>query len=173
MDPLTIPDLFARRSIRRYSGAPPSAEQLATLLKAAMAAPSAGNRKPWHFVVVTDPALLAALADTHPYAKMLPQAGTCVIPCGEPARGFPGKTDFWIQDLSAATENILLAATALGLGAVWCGVYPVEERVAEAQQVLGLPEGIVPLCYVAVGHPAEAQPPRTQYDPTRVHRNGW
>ena len=173
MPALNLPDLFARRSIRRFTGEPVSEAQITTLLQAAMAAPSAGNRKPWHFIAVTDPTLLAALAGVHPYAKMLPQAGTCLIPCGEPARGFPGKAEFWIQDLSAATENILLAATALGLGAVWCGVFPIEERVAEAQRVLGLPAGIVPLCFVAVGHPAEAQPPRTQYDPARVHRNGW
>jgi nitroreductase len=87
--------------------------------------------------------------------------------------GALGKTGYWIQDLSAATENILLAAVGLGLGAVWCGVFPVEERVEATQRILRLPDHIVPLAYVAIGHPAEEKPPRTQYDPSRVHTNRW
>ncbi|MBN1402103.1 MAG: nitroreductase family protein [Anaerolineae bacterium] len=173
MEPLTVPDLFARRSIRRFDARPVTQAQVERLLQAAMSAPSAGDRKPWHFVVVRDAELRRRLAALHPYAKMLPQAPVCIVPCGEPERGFPGKTEFWIQDVSAATENLLLAAVGLGLGAVWCGVYPVMERVEATRQVLGLPETIVPLCFVPVGYPAEAKPPRTQYDPSRVHTDGW
>lgn len=173
MQTLTIDNLFARRSIRRYTGQEVTPEEIEVLLRAAMAAPSAGNRKPWHFVVVDEREILGALADAHPYARMLHEAPVCVVPCGEPDLGASGKKGYWIQDLSAATENILLAAVGLGLGAVWCGVFPVQERVKATQRILGLPEHIVPLAYIAVGHPAEKKPPRTQYDATRVHVNGW
>ena len=150
-----------------------SEDEIETMLQAAMAAPSASNRKPWHFVVVREPKTLQHLAGSHPYAKMLPAASVCIVPCGEPGASIPGRNDYWIQDLAAATENILLAATGLGLGAVWCGVYPVPERVAAARTILGLPEDIVPFAYVAIGHPAEQKKPRTQYDPARVHRDHW
>jgi nitroreductase len=169
MRPLTIPDLFARRSIRRYTQEPVTEEQVTTLLQAAMAAPSANNRQPWAFIVVTDQAKREALAEGHPYAKMLPTVPVCIVPCGVPT----GNDTFWVEDLSAATENILLAATALGLGSVWCGVYPNMARVAEARQILGIPEGAVPFCYIAIGHGDEPKESRTQYDVARVHRNAW
>lgn len=173
MQTLTIDNLFARRSIRRYTEEEVAPEEIEMLLKAAMAAPSAGNRKPWHFIVVDDREILAALAEDHPYAQMLNRAPLCIVPCGEPDLGASGKEGYWIQDLAAATENILLAAVGLGLGAVWCGVFPIEERVKATRSILGLPDHIVPLAYVAVGHPAEDKPPRTQYDAGCVHVNGW
>jgi nitroreductase len=173
MDPLRIDDLFARRSVRSYTTEPVTDDQVHTLLQAAMAAPSAGNRKPWHFVVVRDLQVLAALAEHHPYAKMLPSAPVCFVPCGEPGLGYPGASDFWIQDLAAACENLLLAATGLGLGGVWCGVYPVQERVRDARRVLGIPENVTPFCFMPVGHPDERRERRTQYDADRVHHDHW
>ena len=170
---LGIENLFARRSIRRFTDQPVEAEQIDMLLKAAMAAPSANNSKPWHFVVVTDAAMRAALAQAHPYARMVAQSPLCIVPCGESGLSRGSTSEYWVQDLSAATENILLAATGLGLGAVWCGVYPVEERVAEVRQLLGIPETVVPFALIAVGHPAEKKPPRTQYDSARVHVDRW
>lgn len=137
MQVLKIDDLFARRSIRRFTGESVDPDQIDMLLKAAMAAPSANNSKPWHFVAVTDAAVRGALAQAHPYAKMVAHSPLCIVPCGDPGllRGIA--SGYWVQDLSAATENILLAATGLGLGAVWCGVYPMEERVAEVRQLPG------------------------------------
>ncbi len=173
MDKLTIENLFARRSVRRFGDAPVAPEQIDRLLQAAMAAPSAGNRQPWHFIVVTDAATRAQLADTSPYAGMVAQAPLCIVPCGEPALSIAGRTDFWIQDLSAATENILLAAVGLGLGAVWCGVYPLPERASAARGILGIPDEIVPFAYLAIGHPAEHPEPRTRYDPARVRHERW
>jgi nitroreductase len=170
---LTIDDLFARRSIRQYTDEPVSDEDIQALLEAAMAAPSAGNRKPWHFVVVRDAALREQIAASHPHAKMVSQAPVCIVPCGQPSLSFADRSDFWIQDLSAATENILLAATALGLGSVWCGVHPVQERVAEAREILGIPDDVIALCYIAIGHGAEDKEPRTQYDEERVHWDRW
>ena len=173
MESLRIDNLFARRSIRRFTDQPVSEEQIETLLKAAMAAPSAGNRKPWHFVVVTDQATREALAAAHPHAAMLPGAPLCIVPCGEPGLSFADQPGYWIQDVAAATENMLLAAVGLGLGAVWCGVHPVDDRVKATRRILGIPEGVVPFAYVVIGNPAESKEPRTQYDAARVHRGRW
>jgi nitroreductase len=173
MDVLKIDNLFARRSIRAFTAEPVTPAQVGMLLKAAMAAPSAANRKPWHFVAVTDAGVLTKLAEAHPYAQMVLQSPLAIVPCGEPALSIPERQDYWIQDLAAATENILLAATGMGLGAVWCGVHPVPERVRDLRDILGIPEGVVPFALIAVGHPAEAREPRTQFDPGRVHRDRW
>ena len=173
MDPLPIPDLFARRSIRRYTEEPISDEQVTTLLQAAMAAPSAGNHRPWHFIVVTNPSARMALAELHPYGKMIAHAPVCIVPCGELALAHPSNPEYWVQDLSAATENLLLAAVGLGLGAVWCGVHPMPEREAGVREILGIPEEITPFALIAVGHPAEEKEPRTQYDVGRVRHERW
>ncbi len=161
--------IFARRSIRRYTDEPVSEADIRTLLEAAMAAPSASNLKPWHFVVVTERRTLDRLAEVHPYGKMLFEAPLGIAVCGDPTTS----ERHWVQDCSAATENLLLAATALGLGAVWLGVYPDADRVEAIRQVLGIPETMVPLNLVSIGHPAEEKEPRTQYDGARVHRESW
>jgi len=163
-----IQTIFSRRSIRKYTAESVSEADIKTLLEAAMAAPSASNNKPWHFVVVTERESLDALADAHPYGKMLAQAPLCIAVCGDPAI-----SDYWEQDCSAATENLLLAGTALGLGAVWLGVYPREQRITFTRQILSIPENIVPLNLISIGHPAEDKEPRTQYDEARVHRGHW
>jgi len=163
-----IQTIFSRRSIRKYTAESVSEADIKTLLEAAMAAPSASNNKPWHFVVVTQRETLDALADAHPYGKMLAQATLCIAVCGDPTI-----SDYWGQDCSAASENLLLAATALGLGAVWLGVYPREQRIGFARQILGIPENISPLNLISIGHPAEEKEPRTQYDEARVHRGQW
>jgi len=164
-----IQTIFARRSIRKYTDQPVSKEDIRTLLEAAMAAPSASNRKPWRFIVITERHTLDALAEAHPYGKMLFEAPLCISVCGD----LTEMEQFWVQDCSAATENLLLAATALGLGAVWLGVYPNQERVAAVRQILGLPETITPLNLISIGHPAEEKEPRTQYDGSRVHWEHW
>ncbi|MCR4407098.1 MAG: nitroreductase family protein [Anaerolineae bacterium] len=164
-----LDNIFARRSIRRYTDQPVSENDIKTLLEAAMAAPSASDRRPWHFIVVRERTTLDALAESHPYAKMLFEAPLCIVPCADPAIS----DAWWIQDCCAATENLLLAATALGLGTVWIGVYPRPERVQAVRQILGIPESIVPLCLIPVGHPAEHKQPRTRYDAARVHQGKW
>ncbi len=170
---LKIDNLFSRRSIRSYTEEPVADEQLQMLLKAAMAAPSAGNRKPWHFVVVKEEQVKKALMEVHPYADMLLEAPFGIVVCGDPTLSFPDRPDYWIQDVSAATENLLLAATGLKLGAVWCGVFPVTERVDGFRRILGAPAHVVPFALVCVGHPAERKHARTQYDPARIHSNHW
>jgi len=161
--------ILARRSIRMYTAEPVSDEKIIKLLEATMAAPSASNRRPWHFVVVTERGKLDELAEGHPYGKMLFEAPLCIAVCGDPDIS----NRFWVQDCSAATENLLLAAVGLGLGAVWLGVYPSDERVATVRRALGIPEAIIPLNLISIGVPAEEKEPRTQYDEARVHTERW
>ena len=172
--PVTPPacaGILGRRSIRRYAPRPVDDILVDTLLAAGMAAPSAGDQRPWHFVVVTDGDTLAALSCSHPYAKPLAAAPLAVVVCGDETDArWP---EFWPQDCAAATENLLLAAHELGLGAVWIGVYPLEERVAAVGAVLGVPEGVVPFAMVAVGHPAAHKKPAHRYDAARIHRERW
>ena len=157
-----------RRSIRRYTDQPVTDEQIRQLLEAAMAAPSASNIQPWEFVVVRDPALKRELARTHRWSYMAADAAVVFVVCANERA-----SHHWVEDASAATENLLLAATALGLGAVWVAVYPDASREAHVRRVLGIPEGMRVLCLVPVGHPAEAKPPRTKYSETKVHYDGW
>jgi nitroreductase len=164
-----IQTIFARRSIRSYAADLVKATHVETLLETAMAAPSASNLKPWHFIVVADRQRLDTLAEVHPHGKMLFEAPLCIAVCGAPAIS----ARYWVQDCSAATENLLLAAVALGLGAVWLGVYPRDERVQAIRKILEIPESIVPLNLVAIGHPGEEKEARTQYDPARVHYERW
>ncbi len=160
--------IFARRSIRRYTAEPVSPEALGALLQAAMAAPSASNRKPWEFVVVTEAEQLAALRGKLVFGRY--SAPAAIVVCGNMRIAYPGVgRDFWIEDCSAAMQNILLAATGLGLGSVWVGVYPIKPMITAVARVLNLPEHVLPLGVAWVGHPAEAKPPRTQYDERRVH----
>jgi nitroreductase len=160
--------IFARRSIRSYTGQAISEEDLTSLLEAGMAAPSASNRKPWHFVVVTDKTRLRALADAHPYGKMLAQAAAGIAVCGDPSI-----SDWWVQDCAAATENILIAAAGLDLGGVWLGCHGRAEREQAVRAVLGIPDAIGVLSLLSIGYPGEHKEPRTQYDPTRRHHNQW
>jgi nitroreductase len=167
----TLEAISTRRSIRLYTGQPIASEIIEKLLRAAMQAPSAGNQQPWQFVVVAERARLNALAEALPYGKMLQQAAAGVVVCGDLGR--EKSAGYWVQDCSAATQNLLLAAHALGLGAVWIGVYPRDDRVRAVQARLGLPEGVIPLCVVALGYPAEQKGGVDRYDESRVHWNQW
>ena len=158
----------SRRSIRKYHETPLSKSEILPLLEAAMAAPSASNRKPWEFIVVTDPRLLARLRRGLVFGKH--NAPAAIVVCGNMRRALPGPTKrFWVQDCSAATENILLAASGSGLGAVWVGVHPIGPFVTSVRRALSLPKHVAPLCVIYVGHPAEEKEPRSQYDERRVH----
>ena len=135
--------ILERRSIRKYTSEPVSEDMIKELLKAAMAAPSAGNEQPWHFIVIRDRAILDQIPSVHPYSQMVKQAPLAILVCGDLDLAMHG--EMWVQDCSAATENLLIAVQAKGLGAVWLGVYPVEERVSDIRRLLGIPEGVVPL----------------------------
>ena len=167
---VAINNITTRTSIRQYTDETVSKADIETLLRAGMAAPTAVNRQPWHFVAVTDKAKLAELAGRR--GGMIKQAGVAIVVCGnmDKAMQGPGQA-FWVQDCSAATENILLAANAIGLGAVWTGCYPMDDRVAEVSKTLKLPETIVPLCVIAIGHPAEQPAPKDKWKPENVSYN--
>lgn len=138
-----------------------------------MAAPTAVNRQPWQFVVIDTRESLDSLAEVLPYAKMLNHASLAIVPCGDLSKAFENEPMYWVQDLSAATENLLLAAHSLGLGAVWTGVYPTAERVAAVSRRLGLPSNIVPLAVVPVGYPEGEQHPKDKWNPDVIHYNHW
>jgi nitroreductase len=162
--------LLTRRSIRRYTSDAVSDETVVALLKAAMAAPTAANQ-PWDFIVIRNQETLQAVTGFHPHADMLKQAPVAIAVCGDPTRGhLEGR---WPLDCSAATENILIAAHALGLGACWVGIYPVEERIDGLRALLGLPAHVVPLSMVSLGYPAETKEPPQRFKSGRVHNERW
>ncbi len=168
---MAVEAILTRRSVRKYTDQPVSDELVTELLRAAMAAPSAQNQQPWEFVVVRDRGLLEGLAAAHQYAGMTRHAQLAIIVCGDLSRErSPG---FWVQDCAAATENLLIAANAVGLGAVWTGTYPRDERVAKVRALLGLPEHIIPLAVVPIGYPVERPAPADRFDPSRVHLDHW
>ena len=166
--------IFSRKSVRNYVGRVVSKEDLELLIKAAMAAPSGRNQQPWAFVVVTDPPTLEKLANGLPYAKMLPSAGAGIIVCGysvPPAR--PGGKDLWEQDCAAATENILLAAEAMGLGAVWTAVHPYSERQDYIKQILGIPSNVYPFSLIPIGYPTTLEQAKDKFDLRKIHYEKW
>lgn len=163
--------IMTRRSIRSYTGEPIGADQVDAILKAAMAAPSAGNQQPWRFIVLTERDRLDAAAETTPYGKMLRDAALGLAVCADTTE--LKHPTMWQQDCSAAVQNALLAAHALGLGGVWLGFWPKPERVEPLKQVMGLPEGIEPLAVLAFGHPAEEKGPSERFDPAFVRYERW
>lgn len=174
MENQAIDNIMTRVSVREFTGEKISAEQIDTLLRAAMAAPSAINKQPWAFIVVTDENLIAQLGEALPYSRCSNHPAVAIIPCGDLSKAIEGEMGaFWINDVSAATENLLLAAHAMGLGAVWTGLHPDMNRATMVQQMLGLPEHIIPLCVVPVGVPAEHPDVKDKYKPENIHYNGW
>jgi len=162
--------LFRRRSIRKYKPTPIKNEDVDYILKTAMYAPSAHNEQPWHFIVIDDRTKLNKIADFHPYAKMLYEAPLCILVCADLT--LQKSPDLWIQDCSAATENILLAATERGLGSVWIALFPRKSRIEFVRQLLEIPENIIPFSFVAIGYPDEEKPfPQDRYKPERIHKN--
>ena len=177
-----INNITSRKSVRSFTGEKLSEEQVTTLLKAAMAAPSAINIQPWSFVVVDDDALKQKIWAENRQAKMFLDAGAVIIICGQTSSMRKPAPDaeeqkwdnpFWDQDCSAAAENLLLAAEAMGLGAVWTAAYPIEDRMKGYIDALGIPEGTLPLCAIPVGYPAGDDQPKDKWNPEKIHRNRW
>ncbi len=163
--------IMTRRSVRRYAPGKVAESQLRKVLEAAMNAPSARNRQPWQFVVVRQRETLLKMTDVHPYAQMLREAAAALVICGDLTGDKDGA--YWEQDCAAATQNALLAAHALGLGAVWLGIHPREERVKGVQRLLRLPKDVVPLSIVSLGRPGEKPPKVRRYDAGKVHQEQW
>jgi len=163
--------ILSRRSIRQYTNKPVARESVYEVLQAAMNAPSAGNERPWHFIVLTERRVLDEIPKFHPYAAMVKHASTAILVCGDVAlEKYKG---YWVLDCAAATQNILLAAHAKGFGAVWCGVYPSEDRVTILKKLFSLPEHIVPFSLIPIGFPDEIKQPVERFDASRIHENRW
>lgn len=170
----TLKTIFARKSVRTYRNDTVADEKLQMLVRAGMAAPTAVDKRPWEFVIVTDRTVLKQLADALPYAKMADKAAAAIVVGGDVRKQWGGmESDYWIMDCSAATQNILLAAESMGLGAVWTAVYPEDSRVRAVRQILGIPHHVVPLNLIPVGVPAGREKAKDKYDPKQIHWNKW
>ncbi len=166
--------ILKRTSIRSYKNKPVEKEEIEKLLRAGMAAPTAMNKQPWHFVVVTDKGQLQKLSEANPYAAMAAKAPLAIVVCGDMNKAAEGNArEFWIQDCSAATENILLATTGMGLGAVWTGTYPSKERCADVAKVLGLPESLIPLNTIVIGYPDADVSPKDKWNTENISYNTY
>ncbi len=163
--------ILNRRSIRNYADNPVTDEQITRLLEAAMMAPSAGNAQPWQFIVVRDREKLSKIKDINPYAGMAGKAPVGILVSGDLTQEkHPG---FWVQDCSAAIQNLLLAAHGEGLGTVWTGIYPLEDRVEGFRKLFELPEHIVPLAFIPIGQPGHQPKSETRFRQERVHKERW
>jgi len=166
--------IFRRRSVRAFRSDPVPEAAIQNLLEAAMAAPTACNTRPWEFIVLTDCERLAAVARLLPNGAFLARAPLGIVVLGDLGRAHAGELSYLLQDCSAAIQNLLLAAPALGLGACWLGVHPRADRVDGLRQLFRLPEKIIPVAVIALGFSADSPPPpRTQFDPARIHRQDW
>lgn len=167
----TYTNILTRTSVRSYSDRSISERQIDSLLRAAMAAPTAVNKQPWRFVVITDRNTLDSIASNCKNIRMAAEAPLAIAVCGDMSKALEGDArQYWVQDCSAATENLLLAAHSMGLGAVWCGIYPIKERVEFISSLLSLPADIIPLNIIPIGYPVAPSTPKQKYDPSRIKR---
>ncbi len=165
--------ILGRRSIRAYKDKEVSDELINTILEAAMAAPSACAKDPWRFIAVKDRDQLKKIADGLTHGKMIASAGVGFVICGDIDAAHDNQLSYMLQDCSAAIENLLLAAHILGLGSVWLGVHPREERIEHLRRLFLLPENIIPISCIAVGYPDEKKEPRTRFNKDHVHYDKW
>ncbi len=165
--------IYSRKSIRNFTGEPVQKSDLEEIVRAGMAAPTAANRQPWSFVIVTERKKLDELASHLPYAKMLSKAGAAIIVCASPQKALNESTEFAVIDSSLAGENILLAIEALGLGGVWTAAYPASERMAAVREVLNIPKDIIPLNVIPVGHPTGEDKPKNKFKKENIHWETW
>lgn len=165
--------ILTRHSVRHFTGGSVSKNDLDKILKTGMSAPSAVNVQPWAFIVVTKRKLLIQLCDSLPYAKMLDKAGAAIVVCGIPDKDENYAKSFWVMDCSAATENILLAAHALGLGAVWTAVYPWDKNITAVRNILKIPKEIIPLNVIPVGVPVGNEEPKDKFNKNNIHKEIW
>lgn len=168
---MSMDSLLTRRSIRKFKNIPVPPKMVHEILRAGTAAPSAGDEQPWHFIIIDDRKLLEAITQFHPHAAMLKESPMAILACAD--LNLEKHKDYWVQDLSAATENMLIAANDLGLGSVWLGVYPREDRVKGFRDLFSLPENIVPFSLLPVGYADEKKAPADRFRRERIHQNKW
>jgi nitroreductase len=165
--------LFERKSVRNFTGENISKAQLDLIFKAAMSAPSAVNMQPWAFIVIEERIMLDKLADELPYAKMLNKAGAAIVVCAIPHKALENKSEFAILDCACSCENILIAAEALGLGAVWTAVYPWAEVEKNVRAILDIPDEVIPVSVIPIGHPTGEDVKKEKYNEANIHYKRW
>ncbi len=163
--------IFTRRSIRKYTNTEVEDSIIREIIMAGMNAPSAGNEQPWHFIVVNDHDKLISINKVHPHSSMLLHAKTAIIICGD--LSLEKHEGFWVQDCSAAVQNMLLMIDYKGLGSVWLGVYPRKDRVEGIKKIFNLAENIIPFAVLPVGYLDEVKPENDKFDASRIHVNSW
>lgn len=171
LDTLTV--IHNRKSVRNFTGESVQQNDIDILLKAAMAAPSAVNCQPWEFIVVSDRKKLDALGDALPYAKMIYKAGAAIIVCGVPLKAHKQMDEYAVIDSALASENILLAAEAIGIGAIWTAAYPYPDRMKSVKTILDIPTGVIPLNVIPIGHPTGEDKPKEKYNSGKIHKDKW
>ena len=166
-----IQAILTRRSIRKYSREKITDKQIEIILKAAMYAPSAMNQQPWHFIVIDNREKLNRIMEVHPHSNMLKEADLAILVCGDERLQL--SKGYWVVDCGAATQNLLLAAHGIGLGAVWLGLHPREERKSGIRKIFHLPDHVQPFSLISIGYPAEEKPVPQRFKPERIHKNTW
>jgi nitroreductase len=172
-NPDTLSIIHTRKSVRNFTGESVPQDAIDILLKAAMAAPSAVNCQPWEFIIVTDRKTLDKLGEALPYAKMLFKAGAAIIVCGVPAKAHKQLEEYAVIDSSLASQNILLAAEAIGLGALWTAAYPYTDRMNSVKAILNIPDTIIPLNVIPIGHPTGEDQPKEKFNSEKIHKEQW
>lgn len=171
-----IESIMTRASVREYTAEEVNDTIINKILRAGMAAPTAANQQPWQFVVITQQNLKDSVSSAFEYAKMVKDCSFAVVVCGDMDNLFEGDIPdggYWVEDCSAASENMLLAAHALGLGGVWCGIYPLRDREQRLHSILNLPSNLTPLNIIAFGYPAHPVAPKNKWTPSKVHYNSF
>jgi len=163
--------ILTRRSIRDYTNILVPEDLIIKIIKAGMYAPSAGNQRAWQFIVINDRNILDKIPEIHPYSQMLKKSNVAILVCGD--KSLQKHQDFWAQDCSAATQNMLLAIHSLGLGGVWLGIYNIIERVEGIKKLLNLPEYITPFSLIPIGYPKDSVENTERFDKEKIHYNGW
>lgn len=170
---IILNNIFNRKSVRNFTDEKVDRNDLETIVKAGMSAPSGINLQPWELIVFDDEDTLDFMVDLHEYSKMFKTATAGIVVCGNMDRTIENYRQLWVQDCSACTQNILLAIEALGLGGVWLGIYPVEERCRKLTDYYNLPDNIVPFAVIAIGHPSGDEKSRDKWDENKLHWNKW
>jgi nitroreductase len=172
-NPDTLSVIHNRKSVRNFTGESVTQNEIDILLKAAMAAPSAVNCQPWEFIIVTDRKTLDKLGDVLPYAKMIFKAGAAIIVCGVPAKAHKQMEEYAVIDSTLSSQNILLAAEAIGLGALWTAAYPYPDRMKSVSSILKIPLDVIPLNVIPLGHPTGEDKPKEKFNSRKIHREMW
>ena len=172
-NPDTLSVIHNRKSVRNFTGESVTQNEIDILLKAAMAAPSAVNCQPWEFIIVTDRKTLDKLGDVLTYAKMIFKAGAAIIVCGVPAKAHKQMEEYAVIDYTLSSQNILLAAEAIGLGALWTAAYPYPDRMKSVSSILEIPPDVIPLNVIPLGHPTGEDKPKEKFNSRKIHREMW